>query len=50
MECRGELKDNQKIWLYEARARKVVPDFSIARCVGWGIIPYDYMDAEGGDA
>lgn len=36
-ECLGVLSDKQKLWLYEARARKVVPPFSAEWCRIWNL-------------
>jgi len=47
-ECRGELADKQKIWLYEARARRVVPPFSPEWCRQLGIVPFTDMYKESG--
>lgn len=45
-ECRGGLSDKQKIWLYEARARKIVPPFSPDWCLRLGIVPFTEMFKE----
>lgn len=46
-ECRGEINDEMKIWLYEARKRRIIPDFSLQRCVDLGVSKDEVLGAFG---
>ena len=42
------MTDKQKIWLYEARARRIVGPFSEQRCYDMGIVPFTVLDPQKG--